>query len=223
MAGGRRGAPRLVARGTGRPMGMGRCGLANPPRAPPGLHLHAARTHLLSVHHHGLGSLAYGWLYATKLHVPHRIQYVYAHACKPGAVRKCARKSARERLRNRVPADILQIYFPGPPRSKSDPHHLMESGSHMSSREATTELRGQEYADACLQAERQTAACSVYAWVLNSGVRLCNLACISPAFLAVASVFVQLAQTCNWWSYGVVVTGCRSSQLGIFFYYLLAT
>jgi hypothetical protein len=80
MAGGRRGAPRLVARGTGRPMGMGRCGLANPPRAPPGLHLHAARTHLLSVHHHGHGSLAYGWLYATKLHVPHRIQYVYAVA-----------------------------------------------------------------------------------------------------------------------------------------------
>ena len=48
---------------------------------------------------------------------------------------------------------------------------------------------------------------------------------ISPAFLAVASVFVHSLRrfcNCNWWAYTSGVRSSRSSQLGIFFYYLLA-
>jgi hypothetical protein len=118
-------------------------------------------------------------------------------------VRKCARKSARERLRNRVPADILQIYFPGPPRSKSDPRHLMESGSHMSSREATTELRGQEYADACLQAERQTEACvgsEFWCTSLQSSMYFssfsCGCECICTACADLQLVVLRSSRRC---------------------------
>lgn len=92
----------------------------------------------------------------------------------------------------------------------------------MSSREATKELRGHRS--------------SSHACVLNSGVRLCNLSCISPAFLAVGECISTACCMRRLATGGPICTvlplrscrntvvdeaGCRSSQLGIFFYYLL--
>lgn len=130
MAGGRRGAPRLVSRAGARPAnGKGTLRAAQscwgPTRAAPA----PARTHLLSVHHHGHGSS----LRAGSTPPNCTCTCTHMHV-KPGVVRKRSRKSARQRLRNCVPADIYRSIFRA--------HHavsltlLIVSGSHMSSREA---------------------------------------------------------------------------------------
>lgn len=124
----RRGAPGLVVTGPGRrPMGRGRCGLANSPRAPPELRLHAPTTCLLGVHHHGMA--AYGSTPPT-IHTAYSSTCIYAHVKGKTGQEKQKKKAAEPRARR-----YLQIYFRArhavtlrPPRRPVVPH-VMERRS----------------------------------------------------------------------------------------------